>query len=107
MLAGLASALTAALRNRLPGYAAATPDTIQRRFLETPSQITTGHDTITIRPDRRAFSPVLRKQTSPQTPPSPGGAAEPSATDSPDSCADPPAWKSPLVTPRTEGTSAH
>jgi hypothetical protein len=36
-------------------------DTIQRRFLETPGQITTGSDTITVRLDRRAFSPVLRK----------------------------------------------
>ena len=33
MLAVLACAFTAAPRTRLPGYAAATPDTIQRRFL--------------------------------------------------------------------------
>jgi hypothetical protein len=61
MLAVLAQALTAALRARLPGYATATPDTIQRRFLETPGQITTDGDTITVRLERRAFSPVLRK----------------------------------------------
>ncbi|MGH3190420.1 MAG: hypothetical protein ACRDOL_24790 [Streptosporangiaceae bacterium] len=61
MLAVLAQALTAALRARLPGYAAATPDTIQRRFLETPGQIITDRDTITVRLERRAFSPVLRK----------------------------------------------
>ena len=61
MLAVLACALTAALRARLPGYAAATPDTIQRRFLETPGQITTDGNTITVQLDRRAFSPVLRK----------------------------------------------
>jgi hypothetical protein len=61
MLAVLAQALTAALRARLPGYAAATPDTIQRRFLETPGQITTDGNVITVRLDRRAFSPVLRK----------------------------------------------
>jgi hypothetical protein len=61
MLAVLAQALTAALRARLPGYAAATPDTIQRRFLETPGQITTSEDTITVRLERRAYSPVLRK----------------------------------------------
>jgi hypothetical protein len=41
MLAVLAQALLAALRTRLPGYHAATPDTIQRRFLETPGQIIT------------------------------------------------------------------
>ena len=61
MLAVLAQALTAALRARLPGYAAATPDTIQRRFLETPGQIITDDHTITVRLERRAFSPVLRK----------------------------------------------
>jgi hypothetical protein len=61
MLAVLAQALTAALRARLPGYGAATPDTIQRRFLETPGQIITRGDTITVRLERRAFSPVLRK----------------------------------------------
>ena len=61
MLAVLAQALTAALRARLPGYAAATPDTIQRRFLETPGQIITDSTTITVRLERRAFSPVLRK----------------------------------------------
>jgi hypothetical protein len=61
MLAVLAQALTAALRARLPGYAAATPDTIQRQFLETPGQIITSGDTITVRLERRAYSPVLRK----------------------------------------------
>ncbi len=39
MLAVLAQALLAALRARLPGYHAATPDTLQRRFLETPGTI--------------------------------------------------------------------
>src|SRR5208283_4499714 len=54
MLCVLAQALLAALRARLPGYAAATPDTIQRRFLETPGQIITTADTVTVRLDRRA-----------------------------------------------------
>jgi hypothetical protein len=61
MLAVLAQALLAALRNRLPGYATATPDTIQRRFLETPGQIHTTSDAITVRLERRAYSPVLRQ----------------------------------------------
>ena len=39
MLAVLAQALLAALRERLPGYHAVTPDTLQRRFLETPGTI--------------------------------------------------------------------
>jgi hypothetical protein len=56
----LAQALTAALRARLPGYTAVTPDVIQRRFLETPGTIITTGDTITVRLDRRAYSPVLR-----------------------------------------------
>jgi predicted DNA-binding protein (UPF0251 family) len=66
MLAVLAQALTAALRARLPGYAAATPEVIQRRFLETPGQIITTSDTITIRLERRAYSPVLRKASLPE-----------------------------------------
>jgi hypothetical protein len=61
MLCVLAQALTAALRNRLPGYASVTPDVLQRRFLETPGQITTNRDTITVRLDRRAYTPVLRQ----------------------------------------------
>jgi hypothetical protein len=71
MLAVLAQALTAALRSRLPGYATAAPDTIQRRFLETPGQIITSGDTITVRLERRAFSPVLRKATLPAATPVP------------------------------------
>jgi transposase len=65
MLCVLAQALLAALRARLPGYAAATPDTIQRRFLETPGQIITSNDTITVRLERRAYPPVLRKASLP------------------------------------------
>jgi transposase len=61
MLAVLAQALLAALRARLPGYHGATPDVIQRRFLETPGQIITTRDVITVRLERRAYSPVLRK----------------------------------------------
>jgi hypothetical protein len=61
MLCVLAQALTAALRARLPGYHSVTPDVLQRRFLETPGTITTTADTITVRLDRRAYSPVLRQ----------------------------------------------
>jgi DDE family transposase len=61
MLAVLAQALLAALRTRLPGYATATPDTLQRRFLETPGQITTTDQVITVRLQRRAYAPVLRQ----------------------------------------------
>ena len=61
MLSVLAQALIAALRVRLPGYAAVTPDVLQRRFLETPGQIITSGDTVTVRLERRAYSPVLRQ----------------------------------------------
>jgi len=71
MLAVLAQALTAALRARLPGYATVTPDTIQRRFLETPGQIITTPDAVTVRLERRAFSPVLRKADLPPVTPVP------------------------------------
>jgi hypothetical protein len=37
-----------------------TPGVIQRRFLETPGTIIITHDTVTVRLDRRAYSPVLR-----------------------------------------------
>ena len=58
----LAQALLAAFRTRLgPGYATATPDTLQRRFLDTPGTITSDDDTITVTLNRRAYSPVLRQ----------------------------------------------
>jgi hypothetical protein len=77
MLAVLAQALTAALRARLPGYATVTPDTIQRRFLETPGQIITTPDAVTVRLERRAFSPVLRKADLPPATPVPWWAGRP------------------------------
>ncbi len=77
MLAVLAQALTAALRARLPGYATAVPDTIQRRFLETPGQIITTPDAVTVRLERRAFSPVLRKADLPPATPVPWWAGRP------------------------------
>jgi hypothetical protein len=66
MLAVLAQALLAAFRARLgAGYSAATPDTLQRRFLDSPGTITTAGDIITVRIDRRAYSPVLRQASLP------------------------------------------
>src|SRR6266542_3010758 len=61
VLCVLAQALTAAFRLRLPGnYATATPDTLQRRFLDTPGEIINTADATTIKIKRRAYSPVLR-----------------------------------------------
>jgi hypothetical protein len=66
VLCVLAQALLAAFRSRLgPGYATATPDTLQRRFLETPGTITSNGDTITVNLSRRAYSPVLRQSSLP------------------------------------------
>lgn len=67
MLCVLAQALLAALRARLPGYAAVTPDVLQRRFLETPGKITTTDDSVTVHLDRRAYAPVLRQADLPDT----------------------------------------
>jgi hypothetical protein len=61
VLCVLAQALTAAFRLRLPGnYDHATPDTLQRRFLDTPGEIINNGATITVKINRRAYSPVLR-----------------------------------------------
>jgi hypothetical protein len=62
----LAQALTAAFRLRLPGnYDHATPDTLQRRFLDTPGEIITSSNGITVKINRRAYSPVLREASLP------------------------------------------
>jgi hypothetical protein len=62
VLCVLAQALLAAFRLRLPGnYAHATPDTLQRRFLDTPGEIITDGTGITVKINRRAYSPVLRE----------------------------------------------
>jgi hypothetical protein len=66
MLCVLAQALLAAFRTRLgAGYATATPDTLQRRFLDSSGTVSLNGDTITVRIDRRAYSPVLRQATLP------------------------------------------
>jgi hypothetical protein len=66
VLCVLAQALTAALRLRLPGnYAHATPDTLQRRFLDAPGEIIRHGNGITVKINRSAYSPVLREATLP------------------------------------------
>jgi hypothetical protein len=61
VLSVLAHTVCSALRRRLPGYANATPDTLQRRFLTTGGHILQRHNQIIVRLDRRAYSPVLRQ----------------------------------------------
>jgi hypothetical protein len=63
----LAGAVCAALRRRLTGYHHATPDTLQRRFLSTSGTIYNHNDTITVRLNRRTYSPVLRQADLPDT----------------------------------------
>src|SRR6266705_2680239 len=93
MHAVLAQALLAALRARLPGYHAATPGTIQRRFPEHPArssppatQSPSAWNGVPAHPS--SARPACRPQ-----PPSPGGATAPSATSSPEPCAEPVAWR--------------
>jgi DNA-binding CsgD family transcriptional regulator len=68
VLTVLADAVCAALARRLPGYHDATPDLLQRRFLDTEGTIHTHDDRVTVRLNRRAYSPVLRAADLPDTP---------------------------------------
>ncbi|MCA1682255.1 MAG: hypothetical protein LC700_03900, partial [Actinobacteria bacterium] len=68
VLSVLAGAVCASLRRRLgTGYNTATPDTLQRRFLHTGGTIVNHGDTITVRLNRRTYSPVLRSANLPDT----------------------------------------
>lgn len=67
VLTVLAHTVCQALRRRIPGYATATPDTLQRRFLSTGGTITTTETEIVVRLNRRTYSPVLRQADLPTT----------------------------------------
>jgi len=67
VLSVLAHTICAALRRRLPGYATATPDTLQRRFLNTGGIILNRGHQIVIRLNRRTYSPILRQAGLPET----------------------------------------
>ena len=68
VLSVLAGAVCASLRRRLgTGYTTATPDTLQRRFLHTGGTIINRPDTLTVRLNRRTYSPVLRAADIPDT----------------------------------------
>jgi Transposase DDE domain group 1 len=67
VLSVLAHTLCTALRKRLPGYGSATPDTLQRRFLNTGGIIENRGPEIVIRLNRRTYSPVLRQASLPET----------------------------------------
>jgi transposase len=61
VLSVLAHTVCAALRRRIPGYATATPDTLQRRFLSTGGTILNHDNEIVVQLDQRTYSPVLRQ----------------------------------------------
>ena len=67
VLSVLAHTVCAALRRRLPGYSSATPDTLQRRFLDTGGIIENDRGQTTIRLARRTYSPILRQASLPET----------------------------------------
>src|SRR6266498_515453 len=66
VLSVLAGAVCASLRRRFTCYQAATPDTLQRRFLSTGGVISNQADTIVVRLKRRTYSPVLRQADIPE-----------------------------------------
>ncbi|MGH9378994.1 MAG: hypothetical protein ACRD2Z_00025 [Thermoanaerobaculia bacterium] len=66
VLTVLAHTVCAALRRRIPGYATATPDTLQRRFLSTGGHILNHGNQIVVHLDRRTYSPVLRQADLPE-----------------------------------------
>lgn len=61
-----AAAAYDALRQRLPGYHTATPDTIWRRFISTRGHLTLGPTQVVARLARRTYSPVLRSADLPE-----------------------------------------
>jgi len=80
VLSVLAHTACAALRRRLPGYGSATPDTLQRRFLNTGGIILNRGAEIVVRLSGAPTHPCSARPASPKRSPSPGGAAAPSAT---------------------------
>jgi hypothetical protein len=66
VLSVLAHTVCTALRRRLPGYNSATPDTLQRRFLNTGGIILPRGPEIVVRLNRRTYSPVLRQASLPE-----------------------------------------
>ena len=104
VLCVLAQALTAAFRLRLPGnYAHATPDTLQRRFLDTPGEIISYPSASPSRSTAAPTHPSSAKPACPATPPFPGGADASSASSSPDPRAEVPVRK-PALSRNAPGT---
>ena len=84
VLSVLAHTICAALRRRLPGYGSATPDTLQRRFLNTGGIISTTAARPPSASTGAPTRPSCARPTSPTRSPCPGGTAGPSATSTTD-----------------------
>jgi hypothetical protein len=65
VLSVLAGIVCEALRQRLPGYAKATPDTLQQRFLTTGGDVSITDREVLVTLAIRAYSPVLRQAAIP------------------------------------------
>jgi transposase len=66
-LSVVASAVCVSFRRRLAGYATATPDTLQRRFLNSPGEVLNRGGEIVVRLNRKTYNPVLRQADLPVT----------------------------------------
>ena len=84
VLSVLAQTACSALRRRLPGYHAATPDTLQRRFLNTGGVIHSQGSQITSGSTGAPTHPSCARPAFPRRSPCPGGKAGPSASSTPD-----------------------
>jgi len=66
-LSVVASAVCTSFRRRLAGYATATPDTLQRRFLNTSGEVLNRGGEIVVKLNRKTYNPVLRQADLPVT----------------------------------------
>ncbi len=66
-LSVVASAVCTSFRRRLAGYATATPDTLQRRFLNTSGEVLNQGGEIVVKLNRKTYNPVLRQADLPVT----------------------------------------
>jgi len=66
-LSVVVGAVCACFRRRLAGYATATPDTLQHRFLNTSGEVINRGGEIVVRLDRKTYNPVLRQADLPVT----------------------------------------
>ena len=66
-LSVVAFAVCTSLGRQLAGYASATPDTLQRRFLNSRGEVLNREGEIVVHLDRKTYNPVLRQADLPVT----------------------------------------